>query len=180
VVAPDCGEQQVKPATTVRVVRRFFVCPTRDSVEGGTPMSTEENKALVRRFYEEWNKQNLSIVEELVAPHWVCHGTLPGFSPDRAGGKQMLTALWTAFPDARIAVEDLIAEGDKVVFRYTFRATHQGEFMGVPATGKAVTLTGIYISRFAGGKVVEDWSSSDQLGLLQQLGVIPQMAQGRA
>ena len=73
-----------------------------------------------------------------------------------------------------------IAEGDKVVHRYTFRATHQGDFMGVPATGKVVTVTGIYISRFAGGKCVEDWFSGDLLGLMQQLGAIPQMAQAGA
>jgi predicted ester cyclase len=71
----------------------------------------------------------------------------------------------------------LIAEGDKVVVRFTWRATHQGEFMGVPATGIMVTMTGIYIHRLAAGKFVEDWAEEDHLGLLQQLGAIPQMAQ---
>jgi steroid delta-isomerase-like uncharacterized protein len=136
-------------------------------------MSIEENKAVVRRFYEEWNKQNLSIVEELVAPHWVCHGA-PPFSPDP---KQMLTALWTAFPDARIAVEDLMAEGDKVVSRLTMRGTHRGDLMGIPPTGQQASLTGIEIDRIEDGKIVETWVSRDDLGFLQQLGVIPQMAQ---
>jgi steroid delta-isomerase-like uncharacterized protein len=120
-------------------------------------------------------------MEELyAAPTYVWHG--PGVFPDLdlAGGKQLMTAFWTAFPDAHWTVEDLIAEGDKVVSRFTWRATHQGEFMGVPATGKVVTNTAIIISRVAGGKVVEDWEQADMLGLFQQLGVIPQMAQGGA
>jgi steroid delta-isomerase-like uncharacterized protein len=140
-------------------------------------MSTEENKAVVRRIYEEWNKQKWVGMLELVAPNYVYHG--PGVFGDMnlAARKQFLPALFTAFPDVHYTVEDLIAEGDNVVSRFTARATHQGEFMGVPATGKVVTWTGIIISRFAGGKWVEDWEQADMLGLFQQLGVIPQMAQ---
>jgi predicted ester cyclase len=144
-------------------------------------MSTEVNKAVVRRFYEECNKGKeaaMTAMEELyAAPSYVWHG--PGVFPDldRTGMKQMMPAFFTAFPDLHYTVEDLIAEGDKVVSRFTARATHQGEFMGIPATGKVVTYTGIYISRFAGGKCVEDWFSGDMLGLFQQLGAIPQMAQ---
>ena len=143
-------------------------------------MSTEENKAVIRRAYEALNKGQEAIMaalEELYAPDYVYHG--PGVlgEMDLAAWKQMAPAWYTAFPDSHFTVEDLIAEGDKVVLRYTTRATHQGEFMGVPATGKVVTLTGISISRLASGKVVEDWDSFDALGLMQQLGVIPQMAQ---
>ena len=147
-------------------------------------MSTAENKDLVRRIYEAYNeafkKQNLAGVEELLAPDYVWHGTGGFPDMDRAGLKQMVPAFYTALPDLHYTVEDLIAEGDKVVSRFTARATHQGEFMGVPATGKVVTFTGIYISRFAGGKCVEDWFSGDMLGLLQQLGAIPQIAQAGA
>ena len=145
-------------------------------------MSTEENKAVFRRFIEEWNKGNEAgmAAMELCAADYVIHGTGVFPDTDRAGYKQRLTALWTAFPDAHLVVEDLIAEGDKVVVRYTFRATHRGEFMGVPATGKVVTMTGIDIARFAGGKCVEQWVQADFLGLMQQLGAIPQMAQGGA
>ena len=146
-------------------------------------MSTEENKAVVRRWYEESNKGKeavMAAVDQLFAPDYVCHGS--GVIPDidLAGWRQLIPALWTAFPDQHYSLEDLIAEGDKVVIRYTFRGTHQGAFMGVPATGKVVTFTGIYISRIAGGKFVEDWESFDSLGLLQQLGAIPQMAQAGA
>ena len=147
-------------------------------------MSTEENKALVRRAFEAVNKGQeaaMAALEELYAASaYVWHG--PGVFPDldRAGMKQMMPAFFTALPDLHYTVEDLIAEGDKVVSRFTARATHQGEIMGVPATGKGVTYTGIYISRFAGGKCVEDWFSGDMLGLFQQLGAIPQMAQAGA
>jgi predicted ester cyclase len=99
---------------------------------------------------------------------------------DLATMKQMIPAFLTAFPDQHYTVEELIAEGDKVVCRFTFRATHQGDFMGIPPTGKAVTVTGIYISRLSGGKFVEDWRQVDDLGWLQQLGAIPQLVQGGA
>jgi steroid delta-isomerase-like uncharacterized protein len=146
-------------------------------------MSTEENKAVIRRFYEEWNKgqeAGMAAVDELLAPDYVFHGTGVFPDMDRAGLKQMVPASWTAFPDQHYTLEDLIAEGDKVVHRFTLRFTHRGDFMGIPATGKAVTVKGIYISRVAGGKVVEDWRAVDDLGFMQQLGAIPQMAQGRA
>jgi steroid delta-isomerase-like uncharacterized protein len=141
-------------------------------------MSTEENKAFVRRFYDEFNKQNWAGVEEDCAPDYVMHDPLPpGISPDLAGFKQLCTAWWTAFPDGHFVVEDLIAEGDKVVARVTFRGTHQGEFTGMPATGKQVSWTGIGIDRIEADKFVEAWASADILGLMQQLGAIPQMAQ---
>jgi steroid delta-isomerase-like uncharacterized protein len=148
-------------------------------------MSTEENKALILRWFEEDKKRNLAGILELYAPDYVIHGgevygLPPTFTPGVEGLKQLFTTVWTAFPDEQAVVEDLIAEGDKVVSRFTFRGTHQGEFMGIPPTGKVVTVTGIYISRCAGGKVVEDWRQVDDLGWMQQLGVIPQMAQGRA
>ena len=148
-------------------------------------MSTEENKALVRRLIEEDKKRNLDGILVLYAPDYVIHGAqvygLPSaYTPGLEGLKQICTAFWTALPDEHMVVEDMIAEGDKVVSRFTWRATHQGEFMGVPATGKVVTYTGIYISRLAGGKIVEDWRQADDLGWLQQLGAIPQIAQAGA
>ena len=143
-------------------------------------MSTAENKAVIRRILEECNKGKesaMAAMDELCAPDYVYHGT--GVFPDMdlAAGKQMTIAFYTAFPDTHWAAEDLIAEGDKVVVRATLRGTHRGEFMGIPPTGKAVTFTAIYVSRIAGGKYVEDSGIEDQLGLMQQLGAIPQMAQ---
>ena len=146
-------------------------------------MSVEENKAVVRRMLEAFNKGQeacMAALEELLAPGYVWQGTGGFPDMDLAAMKQAMPAFFTALPDMHYTVEDLIAEGDKVAYRYTFRATHQGEFMGVPATGKVVTVTGIYISRIAGGKVVEDWRAVDDLSFMQQLGAIPQMAQGGA
>ena len=144
-------------------------------------MSTEQNKALLHRIFDEWNKHNLAGIDELCAPDYVAHGALPpGFSPDRASLGQLRIALWTAFPDMHIVVEDLIAEGDKVAARVTLRGTHQGDFMGIPPTGKQVRVPGIEIDRIEDDKFVETRANLDVLGFLQQLGAIPQMAQGGA
>ena len=144
-------------------------------------MSTEENKAVVRRMFEESSKGQeaaMAAMEELCAPDYVWHGTGVWPDMDLAGMKQALTAWYAAFPDVHFTVEDLIAEGDRVVSRATFRGTHQGEFMGIPPTGKNVSFTGIAIDRIEDDKFVEGWANADNLGLLQQLGAIPQMAQG--
>ena len=146
-------------------------------------MSAEENKAMVRRVMETYSKgqeASIAVLEELYAPDYVYHGPGAFGDADLAATKQMVRAFFTAFPEQHVTVEDLIAEGDKVVSRYTFRATHQGEFMGIPATGKAVTVRGIMISRFAGGKWAEDWDGPDALSLMQQLGTIPPMPQAGA
>jgi steroid delta-isomerase-like uncharacterized protein len=146
-------------------------------------MSTEVNKALIRRAYEEFNKGKeavMAAIDELFAPDFVWHGTGVFPDMDRAGLKQMAPAGWTAFPDLHYTLEDLIAGGDKVVARYTFRGTHQGDFMGMPPTGKQVSVTGIEIHRIEDDKFVESWANSDALGMMQQLGVIPQMAQAGA
>ena len=143
-------------------------------------MSTEENKAVVRHWVEEDKKRNLAGVLELCAPDYVIHGTGGFPDMDLAGVKQLYTALFTAFPDAHSVLEDLIAEGDKVVARFSMRGTHQGDFMGMPPTGKQVSVTGIEIHRIEDDKFVESWANSDALGMMQQLGVIPQMAQAGA
>ncbi len=134
-----------------------------------------QNKRLVRRAIEEvWNRGNYARLDELVASDIVIHGATPAddiHGPE--GIKQFYDSLRQAFPDLHFTVEDQIAESDRVVTRWTARGTHKGVFQGIPATGKAVALTGIDIDRFASGKVVECWASVDQLGLLQQLGVVP-------
>lgn len=139
-------------------------------------MSTEDNKALDRRGFEEvWNQGNLAVIDELSAENVVTHNP-PG--PPMQGTeafKQFIQMYRSAFPDTQMTVEDQIAEGDKVVTRWTARGTHQGELMGIPATGKQVTVTGISVSRWANGKTVESWSNFDTLGMLQQLGVVPSM-----
>jgi predicted ester cyclase len=139
-------------------------------------MSTEDNKTLVRRFYEEvFNQKNTAAIDEFIDPHGVDHAAPPGTPDGIEGQKQLIGMYLTAFPDLHFTVEDLIAEGDKVVDRLTARGTHQGEFMGISPTGKHTTVTAIDITRVADGKFVEHWLEMDTLGMLQQLGVVPSM-----
>ncbi|GAC1392988.1 MAG: ester cyclase [Ktedonobacteraceae bacterium] len=136
-------------------------------------MSTEENKGLIHRAYEEgFNQRNMAVLDEVDVQDFVTHNastTMQGLE----AFKQFLSMYLTAFPDGRFTVEDMIAEGDRVVVRHTFRGTHKDDLMGIAPTGKLITTTGITITRFANGKGVELWGNSDDLGLLQQLGVIP-------
>ena len=137
-------------------------------------MSTEDNKTAVRRFYDEvFNQKNLAGVDAFVGPNQIDHGVPPGFPAGLEGTKQFIGMYLRAFPDVSVTVEDLIAEGDKVTSRVTYRGTHQGELMGIPPTGKQVTVTGMEINRFEGGRSVEHWLEYDALGMLQQLGVVP-------
>jgi len=137
-------------------------------------MSLEKNKALVRHLYEEaLNKGNLAVVDEILAPNYVRHGLAPGAPPGPESTKQVFTIMRAALPDLRITVEPIVGEGDKVAAQVTGRGTHKGEFMGIAPTGKQVTVTTIGIYRFAGSKLEEAWIQMDELGMLQQLGVMP-------
>lgn len=140
---------------------------------------SEENKALVRRVFEDvWNKGNLAVVDELCATNYLGHQpSIPEGIRGPEGFKQFVTMYRTAFPDVQFTIEDMIAEGDKVVDRWTARGTHKGALMDIPPTGKQVTVTGMGIVRIEGGKAVEAWGNFDQLGLLQQLGVVPPIGQ---
>ena len=144
-------------------------------------MSSEDNKALVRRFYEEVvNQKNTAAIDEFFAPNIVDHTASPGTPGGIEGPKLHLDMYLTAFPGLHLTVEDMIAEGDKVVARVTARGTHLGELRSTPPTDKQMTVTAIDIYRIAGGKFVEYWGIGDDLGLLQQLGVIPATGQGTA
>ena len=142
-------------------------------------MSAEENKRISRRVAEEvFSQGKVDLVDELVAENFVNHDPAapPDLPPGREGLKALARFYKSAFPDAQITVEDQVAEGDRVVTRYSARGTHEGDFAGMPATGKQVTGTGITIDRIEGGKIVESWNQFDQLGLLQQLGGVPEQA----
>ena len=137
-------------------------------------MSAEENKAILRRWFEElWDRRNLDAIDEIVADNFVFHNAPPGIPPDREGVRQLVTMMQAAFPDVRITVEDQIGEGDKVVTRWTFAGTHKGELMGIAPTGKQIAISVITINRIAGGKAAEGWEEVDRLGMMQQLGVVP-------
>ncbi len=133
-----------------------------------------ENKAVFRRYFEEvLNTGNLDLVDELIARTYVSHyPTGYDFGGGPEGVKQIVTAVRAGFPDVHFTIEDLIAEGDKVVGRWTFRGTHQGDFMGILPTGKKVSVMGIAIYRVARGKIAEAWVAWDSLGLVQQLGAL--------
>ena len=136
-------------------------------------MSTETNKATVRRYFEQvLNNQRHDLVEEFLAEDIELHGT--GLAPGLEVVKQWLTMFAAAFPDGQNTIEDVVAEEDRVVARTTFNGTHQGEMQGIPATGKRVSGNPtITIFRLDNGKIAEGWLVSDNLGFMQQLGVIP-------
>ena len=135
---------------------------------------TEQNKSVIRRFVEEvQNKKDWGVYDELNDPEFVNHSAPPGIPSDREGGKVYLGAFLNAFPDCHFIVDDMIAEGDQVVTKKTFTGTHEGDFAGIPPTGKRVTLQFVDIMRVRDGRIVEHWLSMDQLSFMQQLGVIP-------
>jgi steroid delta-isomerase-like uncharacterized protein len=143
-------------------------------------MSIEQNKALVREMVEEvFNRGNMSKADDFLASDFVEREVLPpGIPSNREGVKLLASALRSAFPDFKATIDDMVAEGDKVVVRQTWSGTHKGEFMGIPPTGKSVSFGVIDIIRIAGGKGVEHWGQMDSMGMMEQLGAIPAPGQG--
>ena len=143
-------------------------------------MSTEDNKAVFRRWCEVISQNRLDRVEEIIAADEVDHAVPPGVPSGLEGVKQIFTLFHAAFPDLQIQIDDLIAFGDQVVGLVTARGTHQGEFMGIAPTGKPVSFNAIDVVRIASGKIVERWSQADLFALLQQLGAVPAPGQTAA
>ena len=138
-------------------------------------MSVEQNKEITRRLVEEvFNRGNLGVVDEIMAPNFVEHEELPpGIPRNREGALQLFGMLRSAFPDFKATIQDLIAEGDKVVVYMTWTGTQKGEFMGIPPSGKRMTVPVIDILRFDGDQVTEHWGLMDVMSMMQQLGAIP-------
>src|SRR5215207_1594217 len=137
-------------------------------------MSVEDNKAIIRAYVEMvWYRKQLDRAEEVVASDFIDHAPLPGQAPGLEGAKRKWAMYLTAIPDLRVTIEDLVAEGDKVAVRRSYEGTHQGELLGIPATGKQLQVGSISIFRLVDGKIAENWEQLDRLALLQQLGVIP-------
>ena len=137
-------------------------------------MTTDDNKALVQQFFEQViNQRNLAALDQFVPPGGVNHTVPPGMPQET---NQLVGQYLNAFPDGQVTVEDLLADGDKVVAHVSFHGTHQGALRGIAPTGKPITLMGIHIFRIANGKVVEHWGLMDRLAALQQLGVVPPLA----
>jgi steroid delta-isomerase-like uncharacterized protein len=135
-------------------------------------MSEGQNKEIAHYFFDQlWNHANLSVIEEYVAPDFIEH--FPGMENGREGFRKTAKLFLNAFPDLQLTIHDEVAEGDRVVHRWTWRATHSGELFGIPATGKLVEFDGMIMVRMANGQLVERWSRIDEVTLLRQLGVIP-------
>lgn len=141
-------------------------------------MSIDDNVASYRRWFDEGCSQgNVVLADELYAPEYVSHSLPPDLPPTREGLKGFIRALREGIPDLQCPVYDVVAEGDRVAGRFSLRGTHTGTLLGVPASGKQVDVGVMVIARFDGqARWVEDWNAWDQLGLLQQIGVVPQPA----
>ena len=138
-------------------------------------MSIEENKAIVRRYQEIYNSNQLNALIEVVSEDLLTPKIMPGLGDGLEGGKKVHKTTLIGMPDWQTAIVDMIGEGDKVVARITMTGTHTGDFYGIPATGKRVEFTGIYVVRIANGKIVEHWGEEDAVSLLTQLGVMPKI-----
>ena len=137
--------------------------------------TTVENKALFRRTYEElFNQGNLELAEELISADFVNHEAPPGRDRGPESMRGLATMLRTALPDLHFTIEELVDEGDTVAGRLTMSGTHEGPLMGTPPTGRSVRQDHMHFVRFRDGKAVEHWGVRDDLGMMQQLGVIPE------
>jgi steroid delta-isomerase-like uncharacterized protein len=143
---------------------------------------SEANKNVVRRLFEEvWNKSNLPVADELFAPSYAHHDpSTPDVGRGPESEKKRATIYRTAFPDLRLTIEDIVAEGETVMARWSCRGTHKGDLNGIAPTGKQVNISGISIARFANGKMVEGWVNWDALGMMQQLGVVHELGKAMA
>jgi steroid delta-isomerase-like uncharacterized protein len=140
-------------------------------------VSTEAQKALIRRFHEALSNKDLVALAELVIDDWTNHDpNLPPLAHGQEGARQLAHLFTTGFPDFQITIDAIIAGGDLVAARLTGRGTNTGEFLGLPPTGKIVTITATGFFRIEGSKIAENWMNLDALGLMQQLGTIPPMS----
>jgi steroid delta-isomerase-like uncharacterized protein len=143
---------------------------------------SEQNKTIVRRLFEElWNKGNLPVADEVIAPNYAHHdAATPDVGRGPEGEKKRVTYYRNAFPELRLAIEDMFSDGETVVVRWSCRGAHKGELNGIAPTGKQVAFSGVSIVRLNGGKIAEGWVNWDTLGLMQQLGAVPELGKAKA
>ena len=143
---------------------------------------SEGHKFVIRRSFEElWNKGNLSLADELFAPNYEHHdASTLDFGRGPESEKKRATLYRTAFPDIQLTMEEVIAEGEIVMTRWSCRGTHKGDLSGIAPTGKQINISGVTIARLANGKMAESWVNWDALGLMQQLGIVPELAKTKA
>lgn len=143
-------------------------------------MSAEENKRIARRYFEElWNQGHLNVISEIIAANHTLHDPASPHASGAEGLKRLISGYRVAFPDNRFTIEDQIAEGDKVVTRWTAHGSHKGQLMGMAPTNRQVTVSGVDIHRIINGQITEHWSNWDSAGLMQQLGLTSTEAGGR-
>jgi steroid delta-isomerase-like uncharacterized protein len=135
-------------------------------------MSIEENKNIVRRYQEIYNSNDVDRLKEVLAEDLLTPNIMPGIPKGLEGAKTAHRIMLAGFPDYQTVIEDMVAEGEKVAARIRMIGTNTGDFMGIPATGKHIEFTGMYIVRIVNGKIVEHWGEEDGVSLLQQLGVL--------
>ena len=141
-------------------------------------MSAEENKTTMRRYLDVFEQGNIELLDELLAPDYVNRTpATPDLPTGPEGVKGVVSMFRSAMPDLRVAVEDMIAEGDKVATRYTLEGTHEGELFGVPPTGRRLSIKSMTVERVSDGKIREHWRVTDNLEMMQQLGVVPEPGQ---
>jgi steroid delta-isomerase-like uncharacterized protein len=142
---------------------------------------SEHNKAIVRRLFAElWNNGNLSVADEIFAPTYTHHDpSTPDFGKGPDSEKRRASLYRNAFPDIHLTIEDVIAEGETVMTRWSCRGTHKGDLNGMAPTGKHITISGVTIARVSNGKIVEGYVNWDALGMMQQLGVVPELAKAK-
>jgi steroid delta-isomerase-like uncharacterized protein len=136
----------------------------------------EDLKERLRSFYAAMSAGDFDAVDEFIADDFVDHEEFPGITPDKEGARQFFMMMRTAFPDLQLEAHEIIADGDLVAARATFRGTHDGEFMGVPATGRQINVNGMDMVRIRDGKATEHWGVMDAMTMMQQLGAIPEQA----
>ncbi len=143
---------------------------------------SEQNKTIVRRLFEElWNKGNLSVADQLFSPNYAHHDpSTPDFGRGPESERKRATLYRTAFPDLQLTIEDIIAEGETVMTRWSCHGTHKGDLSGIAPTGKQFTISGVTIARLTNGKLAEGYVNWDALGLMQQLGVAPELVKTKA
>ena len=139
---------------------------------------SEENKTILRRWVEVWNEGNVDAVDEFVTDTYVRHDPNAPEVRGPEAEKQLMAMYLSAFPDLRFTIEDMVAEGDKAVLRWTSHGTHKGELLGIPPTDKQLALSGTDTFRLVEVKIDEQWVNMDALGMMQQLGAIPQPGEG--
>lgn len=143
-------------------------------------MSKEANVATLTKFAEAVNTGNFDLFDETVSPQNVDHDPAPGQVQGPQGYRTYFSGLRTAFPDLKVSPETFVADDESIAFAYTITGTQNGPLLGIAPTGKTIKIRGLQISKFKDGKMVERWGSSDELGMLQQLGVVPLPAQARS